>query len=328
MIENMLIKFLKHCFHLTLLIFKLQAQPSLKYIHDASTIPVFQIFVDFVNVRQTLAELTLLNNLLDDETHAKVIFNMSNFTLDGTKYYKSCNHRAYPNPKRTTRFNQASTSVVMPAIRNWLAEGGNIYNIQRSLTSCSENPEFMFLVDSGVSAKSVISTAFMSHRTPPVKLTCKLFVLNPIELDLYVFCHPCGDTPLRGVKINPLNFIEEWRSYNRNLNKIRFSSIPQSTFSTKSNTCYSHYYAGRCFKSSLICVRLTLGKIYNFTDVKIDNEIFPRDDDPPGIQRIYYNLILTMSDLEKYILKDGPWRQSLFIYTLKIVPTVITTISL
>lgn len=320
-----MLKVLQYTFHFTLLFTQLRANFSLSRINDASETSVFHILVDLIKVRQTSTEQALLDNLLHGHTRLKVIFNMSNLALRNIKHYNRCNHFAYVNPKSTPHFQQESTFIIMPAIPNWLLEPGQLYGIQSNLASCAEYPSFLFLVDTGVTAQSMILA--QSNQSYPIKLPTKLFVLNPKESDIHVFCYPCGDFPLRRITNNPPNLIQQWKLYNHDFNKKTIvRAMGSNKFSRKLNTCFSLRYSGRRFPWYVTCVQLALGKLYNFTDVEIDNEKIPAF--PPANQVIYYNGMMTMSDLDALVLDDSSERWSLLIYNMKIVPTIITVISL
>lgn len=186
----MLTKFIQYFLHYTFLFCQFQAQvlpPYLDYISNSS---VLHIFIDLVKVDHSLVEQDLLDNLLDDHTRPKLIFNVPNLILGQIKYYQNCYHYAYTDPKLTRRFDQKMIYFIIPAISKWL-DARNLYQVQLSLSSCGDNPDSVFLVDTDVTGKSPISLTSY----PLVKWTAKLFVINPAQLETFVICHSCGSYP-------------------------------------------------------------------------------------------------------------------------------------
>lgn len=213
----MLIKTILICLHYSLHFGQLRARLSPQFSNPTTENSVVNIFVDLSKVRQSAPELVLLTNLLNDHTRPKRVFKMSNLALDYVKHYRNCNFKSYTDPKMTSRFNQETASFIMPAIPKWV-NGYNLYQVQSSLSYCGEDPNFMFLVDTEATAKLPISL----NSYPLLKWTTKLFVLNPIQLEMYVLCYSCAVYPLRQIETNPRNLLaQQWKMYNQNLNGMQ-----------------------------------------------------------------------------------------------------------
>ncbi|OXA46020.1 hypothetical protein Fcan01_19267 [Folsomia candida] len=161
---------------------------------------------------------------------------------------------------------------IIPAISKWL-DARNLYQVQLSLSSCGDNPDSVFLVDTDVTEN------------------------------------------------NAQNLIREWEFYNLNLNGMLILS--SHAFSTEMVTCSSLYYSGRSYPWLAVCLHLTLKKLLNFTDSKLDDGSDLTPEDP----KIFYNLILPSFCVDHFILSNSSWRKSVFVYTIKIIQTKVTAIS-
>ncbi|OXA42147.1 hypothetical protein Fcan01_23165 [Folsomia candida] len=274
---------------------------------------IFNILVNLAQLNDTVWELALFNNLLDYNSRPKLIHNMSNFDVYDSKRYMTCGYKLYTGPKITLRYSQ-EIFFVIPSASKWLATV-KFYHVQLQIASCGANPSLIFLIDRSATSTSVIPNG---HRL--VSLTARLFVLGPNKLGLinmYVFCHTCGSNLLRWIDHNHPDSLKQWKLYNYNLNGMQVWMGWAHENNRNQNTCASLYYSSRSFRSLIICLRKTLSKLYNFTDCYN----YPL---PHNLHYVSHNSILSSSSH----LGNHPWKDSLFIYHIRMLRTSLTAISL
>lgn len=275
---------------------------------------ILNILVDFDKVQQAVWELTLFNNLLDDTSRPKRIHNMSNFVLHDSREYKSCKYKSYPT--NTPHYSQEIFFI----IPQWLSTL-YFYRIQLQMAFCGENPSHLFLID-----RNTMATSLIPQGQELVQMTSKLFVLglgDLCQVDVYVFCHPCGSHPLRLIKHTHTNWLKEWELYNHDLNGMELSTGQGPYDPIEKDTCSQLYYSYQPIPFFIACLQLTLSKLHNFTDSQHNI-----GSQPPGIHEICHNMVLSSDFLRNYFSENSIHKKFLFIHGTRMIRTSFTAISL
>lgn len=182
---------------------------------------------------------------------------MSNFVLNNSRQYNSCNNASYTDPNRSPRYRQ-EIFFIIPAIPQWLSTA-SFYQIQFQMSFCGENPSLIFFIDSKARATTIIPLA-----PSLIQMISKLFVLglsDQTQVDMYVFWHPCGSYPLRWIKHYHTNSFKEWEFYNHKLNEMRVSTGQGPHHPIEASRCVRLYYSNKPIPLTIACLQLTLGKL-------------------------------------------------------------------